>query len=322
LFPDHNTWFSHELKDHRKEWRCYFCSHNPFDFSTDYKNHLKHRHPQSFVKDQVSALLEMSQQPVVKISPVDCPFCDDWEKLLRDVNKHIPLSETLVVTPTQFKHHVGAHMEQLALFAIPRGYTEDGEADSGNAAPDAGSEGSSLSISVPDSQTAMDLRACEDLLMKMMDNELLATYFNKDRLQSCRPTLQEISQALGSGKYNEAEDFIKDFRQMFDRFRSDVQQRAFVPSAFTENETADQLTKLGEDFKSFRADRQGSTLPDPTPPPPRGTVHQVEAVESQENSGKESAYLSSPRGTWYSGKVQNDKRSIAPRPVRRHCICG
>jgi hypothetical protein len=51
--------------------------------------------------------------------------------------------EILVVTAEQFRHHVGSHMEQLALFAIPRGYKEDGDAGSSRAAPGHGSDGSS-----------------------------------------------------------------------------------------------------------------------------------------------------------------------------------
>ncbi|TVY27474.1 Exocyst complex component [Lachnellula hyalina] len=265
LFPDYNTWFSHELRDHRKQWHCYFCSHSPFDSLMVYQNHLKHRHPLSFVEEQLPALLEMSQKPVVKISPADCPFCDDWEKLLRDVNKHIPLSETLVVTPTQFKHHVGAHMEQLALFAIPRGYTEDGEADSGNAAQHAGSEGLSLSLSTPDSKAAMDLRACEDFLMKMMDNGLLNAYF-KYPAQTCRPTLEEISQALGSGRYNDAESFTKDFRQMFDQFTHDIRRKEFANSAFTEAEVLEEMKEMRVEFIAFCHERQILSLTAPTSP--------------------------------------------------------
>ena len=43
--------------------------------------------------------------------------------------------ETLVVTPEQFRRHLGAHMEQLALFALPRSYKyEEEDADSNEAA--------------------------------------------------------------------------------------------------------------------------------------------------------------------------------------------
>jgi hypothetical protein len=212
LFPDYNTWFSHELKDHRREWACYFCSHAPFNSPTDYQNHLMDRHPQSNLVNQFSSLLEMSQRPIVKVSPADRPFCDDWEKRLRLVNTHIPLSETLIVTPSQFKHHVGAHMEQLALFAIPRGYTEDGEADSGNAAPDAGSERSSLAISVPGSTTAQDLDACHEILTTMMNSD---AYQQLPQHGGLRKMLWDVSQKLLNRQYTHASDFVEDVRRSF-----------------------------------------------------------------------------------------------------------
>ena len=110
LFSDRHTWFSHELKDHRREWSCRFCTRQPFESIAGYQEHLSNRHPQSFTQDQLPALLEMSQHALGKVSPSDCPFCDDWEQRLRSINTHIPLSDTLVVTQVQFKHHVGAHM--------------------------------------------------------------------------------------------------------------------------------------------------------------------------------------------------------------------
>jgi len=46
----------------------------------------------------------------------------------------MPVDETIVVSPAQFRHHVGSHMQQLALFAIPRGYLEEETADVNSAA--------------------------------------------------------------------------------------------------------------------------------------------------------------------------------------------
>jgi len=77
---------------------------------------------------------EASQQPADRISASDCPFCKDWEIKLRRENPNIPVNETIVVSPAQFRHHVGSHMQQLALFAIPRGYLEEETADVNSAA--------------------------------------------------------------------------------------------------------------------------------------------------------------------------------------------
>ena len=79
-------------------------------------------------------MCEASQQPADRISASDCPFCKDWEIKLRRENPNIPIDETIVVSPAQFRHHVGSHMQQLALFAIPRGYLEEETVDVNSAA--------------------------------------------------------------------------------------------------------------------------------------------------------------------------------------------
>ncbi|KAH8749410.1 hypothetical protein F5882DRAFT_488661, partial [Hyaloscypha sp. PMI_1271] len=112
LFPDRRTWFTHELQ-----------------------NHLVEIHADRFTEDQLPALVKVYQKPVDKLRPSACPFCDEWETKLRELNTHMSPDEILVVTTAQFRHHVGSHMEQLALFAIPRGYKEDGDAGSSRAAP-------------------------------------------------------------------------------------------------------------------------------------------------------------------------------------------
>lgn len=78
-----------------------------------------------------------------KLRPSACPFCDEWETKLRELNTYMSSDDILVVTTEQFRHCVGSHMEQLALFAIPRGYKEDSDASSSRAAPGHGSDGSS-----------------------------------------------------------------------------------------------------------------------------------------------------------------------------------
>ena len=119
MFADRSTWFSHELQVHRVEWCCPFCTHSPLQSLVLFENHLQNHHAQKFIKEQLSALSTTCQQSVDKILPQACPFCDEWYVKLRDANPDLA-GETLVVTPAQFQHHVGSHMEQLALFALPK----------------------------------------------------------------------------------------------------------------------------------------------------------------------------------------------------------
>ncbi|KAL2067320.1 hypothetical protein VTL71DRAFT_1744 [Oculimacula yallundae] len=228
MFSDKHTWFTHELKDHRQEWRCYFCSHRPFKDSDDYQNHLTSSHSESFVINQFPALLEMSKKALSGLSPSDCPLCDEWEVRLRSINPHIPANEILAVTTSQFQHHVGAHMEQLALFAIPRGYTEDGEADSGNAAPQKGSDISTLHDSDADSYIAKELRFCEEIMVDLVQ-EVNPRYLSKfttippfhlwipgkGRMMISPLSINEIVQKLENGEYEEAADLFLDMNLFF-----------------------------------------------------------------------------------------------------------
>ena len=119
IFADRSTWFSHELQAHYIEWCCPFCTHSPLQSLQSFEDHLQNRHAQKFIKEQLSALGATCQQSVQKISPQACPFCDEWFVKLKDANPDLT-GETLVVTLAQFQNHVGTHMEQLALFALPK----------------------------------------------------------------------------------------------------------------------------------------------------------------------------------------------------------
>jgi len=117
VFADRSSWFNHELQAHRVEWCCPFCPHPPFQSLKSFKGHLAGRHAQLFSKDHLEPLTEACKNSVDKFSPHACPFCEEWSTNLDYAN---PGQTNLVVTLAQFQHHVGSHMEQLALFALPR----------------------------------------------------------------------------------------------------------------------------------------------------------------------------------------------------------
>ena len=146
LFADRHAWFNHELECHRLEWRCRFCSHPPFGSETKLSTHMRQKHAQFSLPSQLPALIKASRQSVDRISATACPLCH-WDATLRDLNRHTPLDETLVVTLEQFRQHLGAHMEQLALFALPRSYKEEETANSNEAAAMAHSDSQSRHLS-------------------------------------------------------------------------------------------------------------------------------------------------------------------------------
>ena len=101
---------------------------------------MRARHKGSLTESQLPYLLDISHQAVAAIAPSSCPFCDEWEAILLRLNldEGSENQEKLVVTPKQYREHVAAHMEQLALFALPRGRIDaDEDVDSTGANPGA-----------------------------------------------------------------------------------------------------------------------------------------------------------------------------------------
>ena len=109
LFSNKESWFKHELEDHRLEWCCQFCSHAPWETPEKYETHLRNDHANSLKGIDLSVILQSSKQSVSTVSTSSCPFCDPEVK-----------DESLPLDTFSFKIHVAKHMEQLALFAIPR----------------------------------------------------------------------------------------------------------------------------------------------------------------------------------------------------------
>ena len=104
---------------------------------------MRARHAPFSSSAQLPVLLNASRQVVDRVPAADCLMCD-WESVLRQKSTAASPNEVLVVTLDQFCRHVGSHMEQLALFALPRSYKDHGsEGDSNEAAAAVGSNASS-----------------------------------------------------------------------------------------------------------------------------------------------------------------------------------
>ncbi|KAK4033527.1 kinase-like domain-containing protein [Parachaetomium inaequale] len=181
LFGDSKTWFEHELQTHRCTWVCTLCRAASFRSSHAFRAHVNDVHP-DLSESQARVLDQASRRALDLIPALDCPFCDEWEQKIRadmrgtqtgtmsssasaaEVSEHQEgVSETesqnpvdvIVVERSQFRKHVGAHMEQLALFAIPPAMdSEQGDSQAGSnaamqSAPDASSEPSGAELVWP-----------------------------------------------------------------------------------------------------------------------------------------------------------------------------
>ena len=125
MFESRKEWFRHEHQTHRTEWLCPFCADVAYRSETSFCKHLGDRHGRLFTNDHLPLLVKTCCFPISKFSPHDCPFCDDWSVRLKKANSQLS-DDDLAITPLQFERHVGSHLEQLALFALPRG---DGQSE-------------------------------------------------------------------------------------------------------------------------------------------------------------------------------------------------
>lgn len=109
MYSDSDAWFQHELDDHHLEWSCQLCSHQPVDSAEKYEVHLQKSHKDLLGRMNMNTFVQSAKRSVKAINLSSCPFCDP------------PLGEEhLLLETSSFKAHVTRHMEQLALFAIPR----------------------------------------------------------------------------------------------------------------------------------------------------------------------------------------------------------
>jgi hypothetical protein len=136
MFRSRNEWFVHELQNHRRHWICVLCA-TYFNNRTLFSNHLEIKHQVSTSDPQFGALVLQSEEAVDTIPADACPFCDEWEETLMDPKhdaRRAFLNDGQDVKPygtlKQFRRHLGSHMEQLALFALPMADNEDLEDDS------------------------------------------------------------------------------------------------------------------------------------------------------------------------------------------------
>lgn len=137
FFDDRTSWFNHELEQHRCKYACVLCG--AIDGQTmrkrdELKRHILAAHG-DFEPDQLERLEDAGRDAVTAFKADDCPLCDDWSALIA---KQMPPGrnndhgERFTVSTSRFKKHVAMHLEQLAIFAIPRHQHEGGIEEDGS----------------------------------------------------------------------------------------------------------------------------------------------------------------------------------------------
>ena len=116
-YHSQHSWFEHELLIHRTNWVCPKCS-EVFKSSEGLQSHIVISHRQEISSNQVAAIVKQSRRQTQGISPSDCPLCDeDWASADSGATSS---DELLLVDMQQFQRHLGHHLQQIALFSLPR----------------------------------------------------------------------------------------------------------------------------------------------------------------------------------------------------------
>jgi rubrerythrin len=128
-FSERHAWFDHELQSHRKSWYCSYCKQSATNFhsSQELERHLRDTHRRLYTDAQAADILQASEIAHDKFLASSCPLCDEWTlHPPPDAAEDAPIFATVA----QFRRHLGKHLEQLALFALPK--LQAGEGGSSN----------------------------------------------------------------------------------------------------------------------------------------------------------------------------------------------
>ena len=101
-------WFAHEISCHRRVWTCGGHCNGVFQSSEELIEHVKQNFSINITDQQIPTFLEMRSSPVIKTATSCCPLC-----------------HADIVTTKSLQRHLGKHLQELSLFAIPIKDEED-----------------------------------------------------------------------------------------------------------------------------------------------------------------------------------------------------
>lgn len=130
MFDSQYDWFTHELQFHRKQWRCPCCKKRASESRPDLIKHLETEHQNELSGHSIDAFVETCR--IERIDATGCPLCEDYGAKFQKINR----SSKCDVSLKQFQQHLGSHMQQLALAALPPGNIEDEAEDDQDADDD------------------------------------------------------------------------------------------------------------------------------------------------------------------------------------------
>ncbi|KAH7370573.1 hypothetical protein BKA65DRAFT_366218, partial [Rhexocercosporidium sp. MPI-PUGE-AT-0058] len=114
MFESQNQWFEHEMRFHRKQWTCQYCKETTAQSRPELEKHMTLIHADRIQESHLDGLLDACR--VSRVDATECPLCTEYGNKFQRINQ----SKKCDVSLKQFQEHLGRHMEQLALSALPQ----------------------------------------------------------------------------------------------------------------------------------------------------------------------------------------------------------
>ncbi|KAF7136983.1 hypothetical protein CNMCM5793_006734 [Aspergillus hiratsukae] len=107
VFEDRDTWFNHEMEYHRIEFFCNTAGHPTYRIQAEFGKHMKEFHDIQLEDSSIVLDAFRRPSPSIKKASADDPSAKELCNLCYQPTRNI-------------KRHVARHLQQIALFAIPR----------------------------------------------------------------------------------------------------------------------------------------------------------------------------------------------------------
>ena len=119
MFDNKRDWEDHEMKHHHRSLVCQFCGSDLIQDPADLKVHVMERHGLRFNAQQFNAFLKGCYTLRDYFRVDACELCEAFEPP-GTANEKKKAGKAAVVSRHDFMRHVANHLEQIALFALPR----------------------------------------------------------------------------------------------------------------------------------------------------------------------------------------------------------
>lgn len=117
MFESFESWQSHEMDRHRRQWACQLCGVACKD-SAETKSHLVQFHGNIVGQEQIDIIIQASSSGAESLMANECSFCCLGLRMRKNNSSHG--GKEPVVPWKKFMRHLGHHLEEFSLLVFPQ----------------------------------------------------------------------------------------------------------------------------------------------------------------------------------------------------------